>query len=280
MKLLITGGAGMLGTDLARAAIKAGHEVAAPSHAELDIADPAALGERMAAERPDVVVNCAAWTDVDGAEDDLEGAMRANADGARNVARAAHEAGALVIFPSTDYVFDGEKREPYVESDPTRPLSVYGQTKLAGEHETREAAARHLIVRTSWLYGHAGKNFVETMLRLGADRDELTVVDDQVGCPTWTRHLAEAIVRLAEAGATGLMHVPGSGHCSWFDFAREIFARAKLTVAVRPGSTAELARPAPRPAWSVMESERSDAVVLPDWREGLRGYLAGRAVRT
>jgi dTDP-4-dehydrorhamnose reductase len=268
----------MLGRDVVAAATRAGHEVAGLERGDLDVTDTEAVRRAFEAERPDAVVNCAAWTDVDGAEADEPGATRLNGEAAGIVAATAAEVGASVIQPSTDYVFDGSKRTPYVESDPVAPQGAYGRSKLAGERAVAVAAARHFIVRTSWLFGVAGKNFVDTMLRLGAEREELKVVDDQVGCPTYTGHLATALVALAATDSYGVHHVAGAGACSWFEFATEIFRQAGVDVSTAPCTTDEFPRPAPRPAYSVLGSERPDAVALPHWREGLAGYLAERAV--
>ena len=279
VKLLVTGAGGMLGRDVVAAARRAGHETVACARTDLDVADAGAVAVRIADERPDAVVNCAAYTDVDGAESERELAFRVNGEGAANVAAAAAAAGARVIQLSTDYVFDGRAGRPYVESDATSPLSAYGASKLAGEQAVAAAAPeRHLIVRSSWLFGVGGRNFVETMLRLAGERDELAVVDDQIGCPTYTGHLAEAIVTLAAGQETGIRHVAGAGHCSWHDFAAEIFRRTDTHVALRRATTAEIARPAARPAFSALASEREPALELPDWREGLGAYLAERAV--
>ena len=266
MTLLVTGAGGMLGRDVMRAA----PDAVGLTHAELDITDAAAVRAAVDEVRPDAIVNCAAYTNVDGAEDDEETATRVNGAGA--LADAAGDA--VLVYPSTDYVFDGSKREPYVESDPVAPQSAYGRSKLAGERASARAA-RHVIVRTSWLFGVAGKNFVDTMLGLDG---ELKVVDDQVGCPTYTGHLAEALVDLAGGRLRGVVHVAGSGQCSWYEFAAEIFRRAGKDVALRPCTTEEFPRPAPRPAYSVLRSERPDAPRLPDWREGLAAYLSERAV--
>jgi dTDP-4-dehydrorhamnose reductase len=220
------------------------------------------------------VINCAAWTDVDGAEADEEAATAINGAGAGHVAAAAAEAGALLVHVSTDYVFDGDADEPYAETDATGPRSAYGRSKLAGEHSIAAATDRAAIVRSSWLFGPHGRNFVDTMRRLAAERDELAVVDDQVGCPTYTGHLAPALVAIAENGTTGVLHVAGGGRCSWFDLAVATFGETGLSCHVRPQSTADLGRPAPRPAFSALRSTRSDAPVLPHWREGLRAHLA------
>ena len=210
------------------------------------------------------MLHAAAWTDVDGAEADPAGAERVNVEGTRNVVAL----GAPVVYFSTDYVFDGSKREPYVESDEPRPLSVYGRTKLGGERQVRDG----WIVRSSWLFGWTGTNFVRTMLRLGAERDELSVVADQVGCPTYVGHLAEATRELLSL-PRGVWHVAAEGECSWADFARVIFEEAGLDCRVREITTEELGRPALRPAYSVLRSEREGAPRLPHWREGLRACL-------
>jgi len=270
VRLLVTGAGGMLGRSVVAAAERAGHEVVALSRSDLDITDPAAVA---AAVRDEVVINCAAFTDVDGAEGAEDLATLVNGDAPGYVASAAR----AVLQPSTDYVFDGSKRTPYLESDPTGPRSAYGRSKLAGEHAVTAANPRHFIVRTSWLFGAGGRNFVDTMLGLAGERDELKVVDDQVGCPTYAGHLATALVELAESDAYGIHHVAGAGACSWFDFAAEIFRRAEADVRLVPCTTDEFPRPAQRPAYSVLASERPDAVRLPDWREGLAAYLAERA---
>jgi dTDP-4-dehydrorhamnose reductase len=275
LKLLVTGAAGMLGRDVLAAAARAGHEAVGLARADLDVTDASAVQRAFDAERPDVVVNCAAWTDVDGAESDEAAATRVNGDGAGHVAAAAP----VVVHPSTDYVFDGSKRTPYLESDPVGPAGAYGRSKLAGEQAVAGSNSRHIIVRTSWLFGVAGRNFVDTMLALARDHEELKVVHDQVGRPTYTGHLAEALVRLAGSGEYGVHHVAGGGEpCSWFEFAGEIFRRAGADVRVVPCTTEEFPRPAPRPPYSVLGSERADAVPLPDWRTGLADYLAERAV--
>jgi dTDP-4-dehydrorhamnose reductase len=278
MRLVVTGAVGMLGRDVVEAAQAAGHDVVGLSRAELDVADPAAVDRAVTGARPDAVVNCAAFTDVDGAEERHDEAMAVNGAGAANVAAAASEAGASVVHVSTDYVFDGTKPAPYVESDVPNPRSAYGRSKLAGERAVAAANPRHAIVRSSWLFGVGGRNFVATMLALGAERDEVSVVTDQVGCPTFTGHLGPVLVALAERGTTGLLHLAGAGHTSWHDLAVEIFREAGLDCRVLPSTTAESGRPAPRPANSVLLSERSDAPRLPSWRDGLAEYLAARGV--
>jgi dTDP-4-dehydrorhamnose reductase len=211
------------------------------------------------------VLHAAAWTNVDGAEEDEAAARRANAEGTANVVAL----GAPVVYYSTDYVFDGRKREPYVESDATGPVSAYGRSKLLGEQEVREG----WIVRSSWLFGWTGTNFVRTMLRLGEERDEVRVVDDQRGCPTYARHLADATRELIGL-PHGVWHLAADGDCTWAEFAEAIFEEAGLDCDVVPISSEELGRPAPRPAYSVLRSERDDAPRLPHWRDGLRECLA------
>jgi dTDP-4-dehydrorhamnose reductase len=276
MKLLVTGAAGMLGHDVMLAAGNAGHEVIGFGHTELDVTDAAAITAKFEHERPAVVINCAAWTDVDGAEDAEEAAMEVNRTGAGNVAVAAAAVGASVVYPSSDYVFDGAKGSPYVETDQPAPLSAYGRSKLAGEEATRAANRRHFVIRSSWLFGVGGPNFVETMLRLAADHGEVLVVRDQVGSPTYTWHLAYGIVRLIEGVEFGIHHMVGAGTCSWYEFAREIFEQAKIECRVLSATTEMLGRPAPRPAYSALTSQRDHAIELPSWQDGLAGYLAQR----
>jgi dTDP-4-dehydrorhamnose reductase len=276
MKLLVTGAAGMLGRDVMLAAGNAGHEVVGFGHTELDVTDAAAVAAKIEAERPGVVIDCAAWTDVDGAEGAEEEATGVNGAAAGNVAAAAAAVGASVVYPSSDYVFDGSKAAPYVETDQTAPLSAYGRSKLAGEEATRAANKRHFIVRSAWLFGIGGPNFVETMLRLAADHGEVLVVRDQVGSPTYTWHLAYGIVRLIEGVEFGIHHMAAAGACSWYEFAREIFEQAGVECKVMSATTEMLGRPATRPAYSALTSQREHAIGLPPWQDGLAAYLAQR----
>jgi len=265
----------MLGQDVTAAAIGAGHDVTPPSRSELDVCDAGAVESAIAAARPGAVINCAAWTDVDGAESNEAEATAVNAAGAGHIAAAAAAADAFAVQVSTDYVFDGRASEPYGESASPAPLGAYGRSKLAGEHAVAEAApGAHAIVRSSWLFGEHGANFVATMLRLARERDALTVVDDQIGCPTFTGHLASALVQIAEQRLAGVHHAAAGGACSWHDFAAAIFAATGARVELARGRTADLGRPAPRPEYSVLRSERPDTPVLPPWRDGLRAYLA------
>ena len=277
MKVLVTGAAGMLGQDVVRAAAFVNHEVVAYARADLDIADPRAVRRAMAAERPDAVINCAAWTDVDGAESEEREATEVNGVAAGVVAAEAAAVDAVVVHPSSDYVFDGSARRPYVESDRPAPLSAYGRSKLDGEVEVAAAAERHFIVRSSWLFGVGGGNFVETMLRLAGELDQIVVVRDQIGAPTYTGHLADALVRLLDGEAYGIHHIAGSDQCSWYEFAVEIFRQAGVEMRVLSCTSEEFPRPAPRPRYSVLGTERDYPIVLPDWQEGLASYLQERA---
>ncbi len=274
----------MLAADVRRACARAGAEFVGLDLPELDIIDPQSVAGALERTQPDAILNCAAWTDVDGAESNAAAAHAVNADGAGNLARAAAERGVPLMQVSTDYVFDGSAphdaagaTRPYVESDPTGPRSVYGKTKLLGEQQVLAASPHHLVVRSAWLFGVDGRNFVDTMLRLAEERDAVQVVDDQTGCPTWTGHLAPALLGMLERGVHGLVHLAGGGAVSWNGFAQEIFRQAERPCRVEAATTAQMARPAPRPAWSVLASERDDVLPIPDWRDGLAGYLAARA---
>jgi dTDP-4-dehydrorhamnose reductase len=259
----------MLGRDVCAAAEAAGHAVTALARRDLDITDADAVRAAVDAAAPDAIVNCAAWTDVDGAESAEAEATAVNGDGAGHLAGT----GVYTVHVSTDYVFDGTATEPYLEDHPVGPRTAYGRSKLAGERAVTAAGNRHAIVRTAWVFGPHGGNFVATMLRLGRERDEVTVVDDQIGCPTYTGHLAVALVHVAERCPAGVLHVAGGGACSWHDLAVATFARAGLDVTVHRGRTADLNRPAPRPAFSVLGSSRPDAPVLAPWEAGLDDYL-------
>lgn len=278
MRLLVTGAAGMLGTDVVAAAA-ARHDVVAFARADLDITDADAVRAALRDTRPDAVINCAAYTNVDAAETDEAAATRINGEGAGHLAAAAAELGAHIVHVSTDYVFPGDAAEPYREDAPTGPIGAYGRSKLAGELAVENAApASHSIVRTAWVFGPHGKNFVDTMLRLGRERDELKVVADQLGCPTYTGHLAQALVTIAEQRPNGILHVAGGGQCTWHDLAVATFAAAGLDVTVHRTTAAEFGAAAPRPAYSVLGSTRSDAPALPSWQEGLNAHLTQREV--
>jgi dTDP-4-dehydrorhamnose reductase len=263
-RVLITGAGGQLGRALEQAF--AGDDLLALTRADWDVTQP--LGDAIDREELDLVLHTAAWTDVDGAEADPQGAAAVNVAG---TAHAAALRAPLVTF-STDYVFDGRKHSPYVESDGPNPMSAYGRTKLHGE---AAAGPNAWVVRTSWLFGTTGHNFLRTMLRLGVERDEVAVVDDQRGCPTYVGHLAAAVRQFVDDDLPkGLWHVAADGDCTWADFAEAIFEDAGLDCRVRRVATAEVERPAPRPAYSVLRSERAGAPRLPHWRDGLRACLA------
>ncbi|HEX3715839.1 MAG TPA: dTDP-4-dehydrorhamnose reductase [Trebonia sp.] len=280
---LVTGAAGMLGRDLTALLTARGEEFTALGRADLDITDAAAAASAVSAVKPDVVVNCAAWTAVDAAEEHEPQALAVNGRGAANLAAACAEAGALLVQPSTDYVFDGNARVPYAEDAPTAPAGAYGRTKLAGEQAVRAALPDgSYVVRTAWLYGAHGKNFVKTMLRLARNGTAPGVVADQHGQPTWTADVAEQVCALIAASAPpGVYHATSSGQTSWFGFAEEIFAlyqdsnnehpeRERLTP--RPITTADYPTPAQRPAYSVLGHQAWQAAGIKpigDWRDAL-----------
>jgi dTDP-4-dehydrorhamnose reductase len=273
--ILVTGARGMLGQDLLEMFGAAARGVCRD---EMEITDPASVGKVLQRLKPKVVVNAGAYTDVDGCESERERAFAVNGDGVRNLALTTREIGARLVQVSTDYVFDGSKGTPWLEGDPVNPLSVYGRSKLKGEESAR-LNPDHVIVRTQWLYGLHGRNFVETMLRLGRERDEVAVVHDQFGSPTWTVDLCLAIGALLETDRRGVYHAANAGFCSWYDFARAIFHEAGLKTRVRAITTEELGRPAPRPRYSVLDCSKltRDTGFMPeDWRKALKKYLNAR----
>lgn len=281
----LIGANGQLGTDL-RACLPG--EVVPLGHADLEITDPGAVSGVLGALRPALVINCAAYNFVDRAENEPERAYAVNALGPRNLARFCGECDSVLVHVSTDYVFglDRTRTRPYVETDPPGPLGAYGVSKLAGEYFVRSMCPRHYVVRTCGLYGHVGArgkgNFVETMLRLGAERDELRVVDDQCCTPTSTADLAGAIRALVATDAYGLYHATNAGSMTWYQFACEIFRQAGVRVHVRPITTAEFCSPAPRPHYSVLDGGKLAAVIgreLPPWQDALCRYLAARVSR-
>lgn len=284
---LITGASGQLGRDLARvlgpsgqagAAVLGGPKVMAAGRGDLDVTDSHAVRAAVRAWQPDVIINAAAYTAVDAAQTDEDAAFLLNSIAPGFLAREAAEAGATLIHISTDYVFAGDSDHPYTEDDPTDPQSAYGRTKLAGEQAVLALHPEAYVVRTAWVYGQTGANFVKTMLRLAAERDTVSVVDDQRGSPTWSQDLARGLVALAESGASpGVYHCTGAGETTWFGFARAVFAAAGLDPArVLPSTSAEVVRPAPRPAYSVLSHAKWDAAGLPpmpDWSAALNRAL-------
>ncbi|HEV2131236.1 MAG TPA: dTDP-4-dehydrorhamnose reductase [Longimicrobiaceae bacterium] len=276
MRVLVTGAGGMLARALLAELRRRDHEVVALDRAALDVTDEGAVEARIQAESPEVVVQCAAFTAVDAAEAEEPAAMRVNADATRYVARACQRVGALLVYPSTDYVFSGSGDRPYRPSDPPAPVNAYGRTKLAGERAALEAAEA-LVVRTSWLYGAGGPNFIDTISRLARERDRLEVVDDQVGRPTWTVSLAVTLTDLLEQRVAGTFHATDGGEpVSWFGVARRILAERSLATPIRPVGSAAFPRPARRPAYSVLDclaTEETIGRLLPDWGEMLARYL-------
>ena len=276
MKVMILGASGLLGKDLVRE--WTGDEILALSSRDLDIRDPQRVSEIIQNARPEWILLAAAYTNVDDCESHPDLAFAVNRDGAVNVAKAAKAAGAKLLFISSDYVFDGKKSSPYEINDARNPQSVYGRTKAEAELQILEVLLGSCIVRTSWLFGAGGKCFPDTILKLAGTRPALDVVDDQRGCPTYSVDLARAIIQLCRRQASGIVHATNAGDCSWFEFAREIVKSADLTTEVRPVSSQQMARPAPRPAYSVLSAkslQRYD-VVMPAWQDALRRYLLER----
>jgi dTDP-4-dehydrorhamnose reductase len=275
VKILVTGARGQLGFWLAK--VFKDDELLLTDREEMDITNKEEVEKTVGNFKPKVIIHGAAFTNVDGAEKERDLAFLINKQGTENLVVAAEGIGAKLIYISTDYVFPGDKQEPYLEGDQAGPQSVYGESKLAGE-EIAKMNPDNLIVRTAWLYGQNGKNFVETMLKLGREKEEISVVNDQIGSPTYTKDLAEAIKFLIENEARGIYHATNEGDCSWFDFAKKIFAMKNLSVKVLPTSTEELNRPAKRPKHSVLSKEKlaSLGFKIRDWDEALADYLANR----
>ena len=273
MKILVTGAKGMLGQELCPMLEDERYEVVETDIDTLDITNFDAVSSMLIEERPDYVIHCAAYTDVDGAEQELVTATRINVKGTENVAKACGEQKVTLIYISTDYVFDGTKKEAYLPQDEPGPINNYGLTKLKGEEAVKTFCKKHFIVRASWLYGHHGKNFVETMISLAEKAEagaELKVVDDQIGCPTWTFELASGILELIEQDPEyGIYHVCGGGETSWYGFAKEIFNQMGLKVNLVPCKTEEFPRPAMRPQHSAMANDG----ICRDWKIALKDYL-------
>jgi len=276
VRLLITGGLGLLGKEIARVFDRSAG-IRTTDREEWDVTDPAACRREVDGFRPDVVIHCAAYTAVDRAESEAEMARLLNVEGTRNVARACRESGALMVTFGTDYIFDGASSRPYLEEDPANPLSVYGKTKWAAEQALREEGGDHLLVRTQWLFGPAGKNFIRTILEKARQGDTLRVASDQVGCPTFSRDLAGAVRNLLGARARGTVHFSSEGETSWFGLARYVLERSGLsTGSLFAAQTRDLPYPAPRPAYGVLCKERYCAVtgISPrPWQEAVGEYL-------
>lgn len=267
--VLVTGANGMLAQDLCPMLEDCGYEVIETDVDNLDITDELQAMRVISDVKPDFVIHCAAYTNVDKAEEDLKTAELINVKGTENIAKACKANDACMVYISTDYVFDGKKSTPYEIDDKTNPISNYGLTKFQGEEAVKKYCDKFYITRTSWLYGHHGKNFVETMISL-ADNQELKVVDDQIGCPTWTVDLSDAIITLIEEAAPyGIYHTCGGGNTSWYGFAKEIFSQMNMEVNLKPCTTEEFPRPAKRPKYSIMNNDD----LLRDWKQSLKEYI-------
>jgi len=296
VKLLVTGGRGLLGSEFVRAARRRAWDVVAPSRAEMDITDAAMCSRILAAESPTWVVHCAAFTAVDAAEAEPDEAMHVNRDGSGNVARAAAEAGAGLVHVSTDYVFDGTKRSPYLPGDPTSPLGAYARSKVAAEKavlaaadnamstamDSRTGRAAQLIVRTGWLYGEGRRDFVDLILERAEEDERLRIVDDQWGRPTWTRNAVEAVLDLVDRGARGIANVNDGGETTWHGFAQAILEESGSPGAVDRVSSREFGAPARRPLYSVLDLSATEVELgrsMVPWRDALRTYLNQRGRR-
>jgi len=276
MLVLVTGIGGQLGYDVVKALTAKGHEAVGVDRAELEITDELAVTAYVQKLSPEAIIHCAAYTNVDAAETDQEGAYKVNALGTKYLAEAAKLVGGKMVYVSTDYVFDGTGTEPYEVDHPTKPLGVYGETKLVGEKLLQETLEKHFIARTAWVYGINGNNFVKTMLKLGQDRKELGVVYDQVGSPTYTVDLAKFLVELIDTEKYGIYHASNEGICSWHEFAVEIFKQAGKDVQVNPLTSEEFPRPAARPKYSVLSKKKLEEegfTPMRDWKEALSDYL-------
>jgi dTDP-4-dehydrorhamnose reductase len=271
MKIFIAGAGGQLGRWL-QVALK-GHELRALPHKGLDIGDFPQVQQALKSFEPDLVINAAAYNDVDGAESDPESAFRVNAVGARNLATCAAAVGSRVLHFSTDYVFDGTSVRPYHEYDEPHPISVYGKSKYAGERAVAGLNPRHYIVRTAWLYHEHGRNFPNTILDQSLKGD-VRVVNDQIGSPTYVPHLSDAIRQLIETDAYGIYHLAGRGGASWYDLTRALFRELGITSLVTPVSTADFPRPAQRPRYSVLATIQEPRILLPSWKQGMKEFAA------
>lgn len=287
MKVFVAGSKGMLAADLGARLAERGHAVLKGDLPALDITDVNSLRKTIEELGPDVVVNCAAYTAVDRAEEQRELAFKVNGEGAANLATVCRGTGSQLVHISTDFVFDGKKGTPYKESDATGPVNAYGASKLDGEVNVRKILPGSLIVRTSWLYGAGGSNFVKTIIRLSLEKESLDVVEDQVGCPTYTVDLAEAVVNLVEAGRTGTFHFSNDGVTSWYDFASEIVETLKQKGAplrlkdLRPVSTDQFPRPARRPRYSVLDKTKYREAIgadIPNWQEALKRFIGSHSL--
>ncbi|MDK7490032.1 dTDP-4-dehydrorhamnose reductase [Bacillus paranthracis] len=276
MRVLVTGAKGQLGQDVVKLLKEQTWEVFGFGREELNITDEKQVSEKVLLIQPDIIIHTAAYTQVDQAESDEEVAFKVNAEGTKYLAQVAEAVGAKFCYVSTDYVFDGTKDTPYKADDQTNPQTVYGKSKLVGELYTREYCSKSYIVRTSWVFGLYGNNFVKTMLRLAKENKELGVVHDQVGSPTYTADLARFIISLVQTDKYGVYHGSNSGVCSWYEFAKEIFKQSEIEVIVNPLKTEDFPRPAVRPKYSVLDKgmiQQNGFEALPDWKVALGNFL-------
>ncbi|QAV25732.1 dTDP-4-dehydrorhamnose reductase [Neobacillus thermocopriae] len=276
MKIVITGANGQLGQELVRQLQQTNFELYPFTKSDLDITNENIVNEVITKIKPDIIINAAAYTKVDEAEIEEEIAYLVNAFGQRNLAVAAEKVGAKICYISTDYVFDGNSTVPYREYDQTNPLGVYGKSKLVGEELTKSLCSRYFIVRTAWVYGEFGQNFVKTMLRLAKEKEELGVVNDQIGSPTYTVDLARFVIELVQTEKFGIYHTTNDGFCSWYEFAKAVFEESNIDVKLYPITTEQFPRPAARPKYSVLDNfsmEVNGFVKLRHWREALREFL-------
>ncbi|MEH7274651.1 dTDP-4-dehydrorhamnose reductase [Neobacillus vireti] len=277
MKVVVTGAAGQLGQDVLLELERKNHQAFGADRLQLDITKEEDVLAYISEVKPDVILHCAAYTNVDAAEENEDAAYQVNAAGTEYLAKAAKQVDAKLLYVSTDYVFDGTASKPYEVDEPTKPLGAYGRTKLAGEQLLQKHLDEFFIVRTAWVFGVYGNNFVKTMIRLGKERGEVGVVHDQVGSPTYTADLAQFMVELMETDKYGIYHATNSGICSWYEFAVEIFKQADLKVTVNPLTSDQFPRPAARPKYSVLSKkmiEKQGLRPLRDWKEALAAYLA------
>lgn len=276
-KILVVGAKGMLGQDLCQILKSLGHTVIGTDRTVLDVTAYEQVENVLTKERPDIVINCAAYTNVDNAENDLETAKKVNVGGTENLAKVCSKNDVLLVYISTDYVFDGTKNAKYLSTDKPNPINNYGLTKFEGEKVVQKYCKKYYICRTSWLYGEYGKNFVETMLQLSENLQELNVVDDQMGCPTWTVDLSYMIGNIiAKNLPYGIYHTCGGGSTTWYEFAKEIFKQFGINVKVNPCKTQALSRPAKRPKYSVMDNGGFGR----DWKLALKDYVKNRKLRS
>ncbi|BCD26136.1 NAD(P)-dependent oxidoreductase [Bacillus cereus] len=276
MKVLVTGAKGQLGQDILRLLESQSWEVFGFGREELDITDERQVHEKVLSIKPDIIIHTAAYTQVDQAESDEATAFKVNAEGTKYLAQAAEAVGAKFCYVSTDYVFDGTKDTPYKADDQTNPQTIYGKSKLVGEQYTQEYCSKSYIVRTSWVFGLYGNNFVKTMLRLAEEKKELGIVHDQVGSPTYTTDLARFIISLVQTDKYGVYHGSNSGVCSWYEFAKEIFKQSNIEIVVNPLTTENFPRPAARPKYSVLDKgmiEENGFESFQDWKEALKDFL-------